>query len=166
MKKFTLSLRQLLGILVLSAALLSCKSKAAFDYSQNFVKKESTLTGAITETENKIGSFIRNEQYDSIVACADRMEAKVDAVMKEVKDEPAPSVKEGDNFKEAGIKYFAFIKSIYTGYKAYGAAKTPEDRDAELTKLQDISSKKMDAIKAIQDAQQKFADANGFKIAK
>lgn len=94
MKKFTLSLRQLLGILVLSAALLSCKSKAAFDYSQNFVKKESTLTGAITETENKIGTFIRNEQYDSIVACADRMEAKVDAVMKEVKDEPAPSVKE------------------------------------------------------------------------
>ncbi len=153
----------LLG-LVIVAGLASCKSKDAFNYSESFVKKEKSLLPDITRTEDDVKRFLAAEQYDSIAVAGERMEKIVDAKLKEVKDEPAPNVKEGDNFKEAGIKYFQFIKSMYTGYKDYGNAKTPEDRDAEMSKLRDIVEKKTKAIEDMQDAQRKFADANGFKL--
>lgn len=153
----------LLG-LVIVAGLASCKSKDAFNYSESFVKKEKSLLPDITRTEDDVKRFLAAEQYDSIAIAGERMEKIVDAKLKEVKDEPAPSVKEGDNFKEAGIKYFQFIKSMYTGYKDYGNAKTPEDRDAEMSKLRDIVEKKTKAIEDMQAAQRKFADANGFKL--
>lgn len=153
----------LLG-LVIVAGLASCKSKDAFNYSESFVKKEKSLLPDITRTEDDVKRFLAAEQYDSIAIAGERMEKIVDAKLKEVKNEPAPSVKEGDNFKEAGIKYFQFIKSMYTGYKDYGNAKTPEDRDAEMSKLRDIVEKKTKAIEDMQAAQRKFADANGFKL--
>ncbi len=92
------------------------------------------------------------------------MEKLVDAKLKEVKDEPAPDAKEADNFKEACIKYFGYIKSMYTGYKNYGSAKTAEDRATEMAKLQEIVAGKTAAIADMQRVQRKYADANGFKL--
>lgn len=143
-----------------------CKSRAAFDYSENFVKKEKSLSADITSTELKVGRYMEAEQYDSIAIASEKMEAEVDAVMKQVKDEPAPAVKEGDNFKEAGVKYFAFIKSMYTAYKEFGNAKSTDGRQAALDKIKDIVARRTDAVSEIQQAQRKFADANGFQVQK
>lgn len=153
----------LLGCMVL-CSLAACKSKTAFNYSEDFVKKERSLLPDINATENSIKEFMEKEQYDSIAIVAGKMEDIVDAKLKEIKDQPAPDVKEGENFKEAGIKYFQYIKSMYTGYKNYGSAKTAVDRETEMNKLVELVDKKGAAIEDMQKMQKKYADANGFKI--
>jgi predicted metal-dependent hydrolase len=145
-------------------SLAACKSKAAFEYSQNFVKKERALSPDMMSTEEKVKNFLAKEEFDSIGYAGEQMEKMVDAKLKEIKDQPAPDAKEGDNFKESGLKYFNYIKSIYTSYKNFGYAKTPESREEEMTRLKAIVDKKSDAIEEIQRAQKKYADANGFKL--
>jgi len=142
----------------------SCNSQSAFKYSESIVKKEQALTGDITTTEDKIEGFIKEDKYDSVTAAADRMEKLVDKTLTEIKNEPAPDVKESGAFKEASIKYFSFIKSLYTGYKEMGKAPTPEARNEEIIKLQKLVSQKTDIINEMQRVQKKFAEANGFKL--
>ena len=154
----------MLAAIVLTG-LASCGAKkTAFNYSQDFVKKEQSLLPHITSTENNVERFVAAEQYDSIAVAGEKMEGLVDDALQDVKKAPAPDVKEGENFKEACIKYFAFIKSMYSGYKDFGKAATATEREAVKTRLLEIINGKEAAMSAIQTAQQKFADANGFKL--
>jgi hypothetical protein len=157
-------LKQLTFALIITASLVSCKSKSAFNYSQSFVQKERSLNNDIETTEAKVEKYVTLEQFDSIGAAGERMEKLVDTKIKEIEDEAAPDVKEGANFKKAGLEYFQFIKSLYTGYREYGYAKTPEERDEKLMKIKELVDKKKIAIADIQRAQQKYADANGFTV--
>lgn len=102
-----------LAIIIFLVSLAACKSKTAFNYSEEFVKKERTLGPDIQKAEADVASFNREEKYDSIAAIGQRMEKLLDTRLREIQDNPAPDVKEGDNFKNAGIKYFTFLKSIY-----------------------------------------------------
>ena len=154
-----------IGLLLL-ACLAGCKSKTAFNYNEDFVKKEKSLEPAISSTETRVSGYKANEQWDSIAMAGEKMETMIGDIVKDIKDKPAPDVKEGQNFKDAGIRYFEFMKSIYTVYKDYGRETTPEGRDAQLQRIQDMVGKKQAEIDNIQSAQQKFAEANGFKIEK
>ncbi len=156
--------RKMLLPLIAVIMLISCNSKSAFNYSQDIVKKEQSLLPDITSTEDKIRDFLSSEKYDSIAAAGERMEKLVDAKLNEIKDQPAPDVKEAQPFKDATLKYFRFIKSMYTGYKDFGNAKTAEDRESEMAKLRQIVNDKTQAIQDMQAAQKKFASANGFKL--
>lgn len=149
---------------IILSGFTACKSKDAFNYSENFVKKERSLTPDMEKTETDVTKFNAGQQFDSINIVSTRMEKLVNDKLNEIKEQPAPDVKEGANFKAAGIKYFEFIKSIYTTYKEYGAAKTADERQGMLTKLQDIVAGKAKAIADVKAAQEKFAAANGFKI--
>ncbi|HQW82991.1 MAG TPA: hypothetical protein PK987_00945 [Ferruginibacter sp.] len=142
----------------------SCKSKDAFNYSQDFVKKEKSLLPDITKTEENVKRYMDKEQYDSIAIAGEKMVELINSKIKEVRNEPAPDAKEAENFKEACVRYFEFIKSMYIGYENYGKASTKEQRETAMTNLVDITIKKKDAINAIQLAQQKYADANGFRL--
>ena len=159
-------LKKLSFALLLLVCLAGCKSKTALNYNQDFVKKETALGPDIESTDTKVSGYIVSEQWDSIAIAGERMEKLVDAVVKEIKDKPAPDVKEGQNFKDAGIRYFEYMKSMYTLYKAYGQESTPEGRAAQLERLREFIGNKKLEINHIQEAQKKFADANGFRIEK
>ncbi len=150
--------------IIVLIAFTACNSKSAFNYSQDIVKKEQSLAPDITATETKIAEFLGKEQFDSIAAAGARMEKLVDEKLTELKDQPAPDVKDAAGFKDASIKYFRFIKSMYTGYKDYGSAATADARDEAMTKLRKIVDEKNEAINDMQRAQKKFADANNFKL--
>ncbi len=153
------------AILVISIA--SCGSKkAAFDYSENFVKKEKSLLNDITETENKVERYVTYEQYDSIGVAGEKMEQLVETKIQEIKKEPVPDAKEADNFKEACLKYFGFIKSMYTSYKEFGQAADETAREKAKAKVLELAGSKQAAMTAMQTAQKKFADANGFRLEK
>ena len=152
-----------LSVIVL-IVFVACNSKSAFNYSQDIVKKEQSLVPDITATENKIGGFLAQEQFDSIAAAGARMEKLVDEKVTELKNQPAPDAKDAEGFKDASLKYFRFIKSMYTGYKDYGSAATAEARDEAMAKLRKIVDEKNEAINDMQRAQKKFAEANGFKL--
>lgn len=160
-------LKKIIIASLIMVSFASCKSrKQAFDYSQDFVKKEMSLMEDITTTENKVERFFSAAQYDSIAIAGEKMEQLVEVKIQELKNAPAPDVKEGENFKEACLKYFRFIKSMYTGYKNFGSAATEEQREAEKTKIIELTGKRQDAMNDIKAAQKKYADANGFKLEK
>jgi len=145
-------------------ALVSCNSISAKNYSEDIVKMERSLTPDMEKTENQIASFATSEKFDSFAAVAGRMEAIVDSKLQEVIKKEAPKVKEGQNFKEAAVRYFAYIKSIYTGYKVVGLSKTDEERRSNFAQFQQLAEKKKSVSSEMMKAQEKYAKANGFKI--
>ncbi len=92
------------------------------------------------------------------------MEALVQKTIDEIKNIPVPDAKEADGFKKSTLRYFDYMKSLYTTYKNLGLAQTDEDRQEEVTRLQKLVGEKQSAINEMQAAQKKFADANGFRI--
>lgn len=142
----------------------SCQSKSAFEFSNTIVKMEKELVPDIEKTESDVQRYISVANYDSIAIAGQRMESLVDAKLTELKNLPAPKAKDADNFKIASIHYFEYLKSIYTSYKNFGMQKTDETREIEKDKLLDLVNKKQAAIDDMQNAQRRFADANGFKI--
>ncbi|MBL7702162.1 MAG: hypothetical protein JNM14_07925 [Ferruginibacter sp.] len=161
-------LKNLVFAAIILISIASCKSskKKAFDYSENFVKKEKSISDDITKTEEKVARYAAVQQYDSIAIAGEKMEKLVDDKIQEIKKEPVPDVKEAANFKEACIKYFTFIKALYTAYKDFGKASSDTEREAVRTKLVELTDKKQAVIDDIKAAQKKFADANDFKLEK
>jgi vacuolar-type H+-ATPase subunit I/STV1 len=154
----------LLILLLLLTGMTACKSKSAFAYSEAIVKIQRTLDPGIIATENQFSDFLTKGNYDSAAAVSGRMESLVDSKLKEVEKLETPNVKEADNFRRAVIRYFSYLKSIYTAYKRYAIQTNDEDREAERLKLLRVIDDKEEAIEDIQKAQAKYAQANGFRI--
>ena len=151
---------------VLVTGMASCSNKkAAFDYSQDIVAKERSLTEAINKTEDEVERFATAQQFDSVAAVATRMENLVQSKIDDIEKMKVPKAKKADEFRSAALKYFKYIKQIYTAYKEVGMA-SADDRMKKVEEMQEIATKKDDAIRDMQTAQRAYADANGFKIEK
>jgi hypothetical protein len=94
------------------------------------------------------------------------MEELANKKLKEVQNLDAPNVEEADNFKKEAVRYFSYLKNIYTSFKRFTMAATDEIKEAERLRLIRIVSEKEEATQALQAAQQKFAAANNFRIEK
>lgn len=156
--------KQLLVALLVILGLFSCKARTALNYSENFVKKERGLAPDIAKTESAVAKFVVAKQFDSIAAAGERMEKLIDVELQSITDTPPPDVEGVADFKSACIKYFAYLKSVYTGYKNLGNATSDEARQAELDKIVELSSRNQLVSNEIRAAQQKFASANNFRV--
>jgi hypothetical protein len=154
----------LTGISVLLLA--GCKSKTAFHYSETIVKIERSLGPEIAEAREKITNFLDAEKYDSVAMVSERMEKLIDTKLAEVQKLETPKVKEGESFKRAAIRYFAFMRDTYTAYRKFAEQTTEAGREEERQKLVDIMTETQDAVREMQDAQRKYAEANNFRIEK
>jgi hypothetical protein len=157
-------IRKLLTGSLLLLSLVACKSRSGFKFSQDIVAKEKALEPALQKTESDVKNFFAESKYDSIVAVSEKMENMVQQKIDEIKNASLPDAKGVDNFRSAALKYFSFIKSIYTAYKEYGLAATDEERQAAAERSQKIADERMEALKDIQEAQQKYAKDNGFRV--
>lgn len=159
-------LKKLIIIATLIAGLAACKpeSRAAYNYSNDIVAKENSLQPEVTATENNVKKYAVAGQYDSIAAAGENMERLLQKKIDEINAMPVPKAKEADNFKAAVIRYFKFIKSLYTGYKEFGRAVTDEKRQEIMLEIQKIVSQKQDNLDDMQRAQRKYAEANGFRL--
>jgi hypothetical protein len=156
--------KKIIPALFIISLFVSCKTKNAFKFSQDFVTKEKSLIPSLEMTESKVEAFVKEKKFDSVVAVSGRMEKMIEDIIAPIKAAPAPDAEDGEKFKVDVIKYFEHMKSIYTSYKAYGNATNDEARDAELLKLQEIAAKNSEVTTIIQTSQKSFAKANGFKI--
>ncbi|MEK7224090.1 MAG: hypothetical protein AAB221_00210 [Bacteroidota bacterium] len=143
-----------------------CKSKSAFNFSEDIVAKEKSLAAAITSTEDKVEKYASADQYDSVAIAGAHMEELVQKKIEEIEAMSLPRAKLAAEFKAAALRYFKYIKSLYTGYKSWGKAKSDEERDAIFTTLQGIDNGKEAAVDDMQKAQKKYAEANGLKMEK
>lgn len=145
---------------------IGCKSKSAFDYSQAIVKIERDFAAEIVKADEKVTRYMDAEQNDSAAIVTQQMEDLAENKLEEVRKLKAPDVAEGENFKQAAIHYFTYLKTIYNSFNRFTKATNDEERETERQRLAKIIADKDDATKAMQDAQKKFAEANSFRIEK
>ena len=156
--------KYLILLVVLFTGLIACKSKSAYNYSQNLVAQEKSLSLIINPADEKIGEYVQAEKFDSIAITGADMENQIQKKIDEINATALPKAKEAENFKEAMLRYFTFIKSLFTGYKNYGLAKTDEERQQIAIDQQKLVAEKPTVINEIQKVQRKYAEANGFKV--
>jgi hypothetical protein len=151
---------------LLLMVMISCKSKTAFDYSETIVKMENELSADIAKVDQKVTQYLAAKQTDSAVMMTRQMESLADGKLKAIQSLEAPKVNEGDNFKKAAVRYFSYIKSIYTSLNRLTMAATDEQKEIERGRLAKIIKDKKEVGDAMQEAQRKFAAANDFSIKK
>lgn len=158
-------IKKLFAVVLLAGALVSCGGKkAAYNYSQDIVAKERSLEPQITLTESQVEKYASAQQFDSMAAVSERMEKLVQKKIDEIEAMKMPKAKEVDNFRAAIMRYFKYIKSIYTGYKDVAKAETPEERQKLAQELVELANKKNEEIREMQEVQRKYAKANGFRV--
>ena len=151
---------------LLLLSVLSCKSRSAFDYSEAIVRMETELSADIAEADDKLIEYVSAQKLDSAVIMSSQMEDLAEGKLKEVENMKVPKVKEGENFRKSAIRYFTYIKSIYTTFKKFTMAATNKEREKERKKLAKIIDDKNEITKDMQEAQRKFAAANNFIVGK
>jgi hypothetical protein len=159
-------IKKITTALLIICMLASCKGREALKFNQDFVAKEKSLEADIKSTEASVGEFAKEMKYDSIGVMGERMESKVAKIITELKAAPAPDAEQGEKFKVDVIKYFEYIKSIYTTYKELGKATNDEARGIIMGDLETILGKTNEALEKIQTSQKEYAKANGFKLEK
>jgi hypothetical protein len=157
-------IKKIIALVFIAVTVISCKSNNAFKYSQEFVTNEKKLIPLIEITEKKVEGFISEAKYDSIAIVSEKLESVIEETIKDAKAKPAADAKDGEKFKADVIKYFEYLKSVYSLYKDYGNAGTEEGRQQQITKMQEILSHRPQVVSTIQTAQKDFAKSNGFKI--
>src|SRR5689334_10184145 len=152
------------AIAVVCCFAIGCKSKMAVDYNNLIVKEQQSLAKSMEQTEPQLKNYFANYEYDSIASVSSRMEAKIDSIIHDIQNRPAPKVKQGENFKKAALNYFDYMKTIYTSYKNYGLQITPQGRQTQLQIMSLVIDQEDKMIADMQQAQKIFAKDNGFKI--
>ncbi len=71
---------------------IGCKSKIAMDYNNRIAKKQKNLGKSMDEAEPNLKNYFASYEYDSIASVSSRMETKIDSIIKEIKNMPAPNV--------------------------------------------------------------------------
>src|SRR5262245_51660918 len=128
---------RLLAILLL-VSIVSCQSKSAFDYSEAIVRMERELSADIAEADQKLLSYMDEKKSDSAIMMSRHMEDLAEDKLNEVEEMKAPLVNEGDNFKKSAIRYFTYIKSIYTAFRKFTMAESATEKEKERKKLAKI----------------------------
>ena len=153
-----------MATLVAGLAACGSKAKSARDYNNNIIAQEKILEPDAIATENNVKKYYAAAQYDSIAVAGEKMESLIQKSIDEINTLPAPDAKGVDSFKAAMIRYFSFVKSIFTNYKEYGQAGTDEKRQEVFLNIQNTASQRQDHLNDLQSAQRKFAEANNFKL--
>ena len=158
-----MNLTRLIAALLL-ASVLSCKTKSAFDYSEAIVRMETELSAEIAEADQKLIEYMDGKKPDSAILMSRQMEALAEAKLNEVEKMKVPNVEEGENFKKSAIRYFTYIKNIYSTFRKYTVAASDAEKEKERKKLAKIIQEKNEVTKEMQVAQRKFAAANDFVV--
>lgn len=159
---------KVLVIALLMIGILGCKNKTtitAKQYSDDVVKMEQSLAEPIRQAENEIKNYADSLKYDQLSAAAKKMEDIIQAKIDTLERVDVAGFNGGDDFKTVAVRYFGYIKSLYTSYKAIGDAKDEPGRIAASDKMNQILSVQQNVNLNMQEAQVKFAAENGFELA-
>lgn len=152
--------------LIITGALIGCKTKSAFNYSERIVRMEVELSEKIAIADEKVTRFLEADQQDSAKITAASMEQTTAETWETIKKIDPPDVAEADNFKKEVVKYFGYLHSIYAAFNKFVQAPDGPVKEKERIKLGKIVKEKESATRILQSAQQKFAQANNFRIGK
>jgi len=157
---------------VVMVAAISCKSKdtnsgdhpaTAKEYYQKVLEIEESISEPLLKAEAEIKARSDKNNFAGIAASAKVMEDTLDVKIKALKNIPAVG-NGAEDFKTMAVRYFEYIKSIYTAYKDIGEAKDEEQREGAVKKMADLINAQEDIMTNLNNAQIKFAADNGFSL--
>ncbi|MFN4316244.1 MAG: hypothetical protein ACK4E0_18300 [Chitinophagaceae bacterium] len=151
-------------LLALVLVASSCKRKDAFNFSESIVAIDTKLGTEIEKVQPEVERLIKADERDSLIRLSTRMETMVDESLVKLNALKIPSVPEADQFHKESVRYFGHIKGLYTSYRNFAEETTDSTRMAAAVRIQEVEQNLTDVINSMQQAQQKFAKANGFKI--
>lgn len=158
--------------LILSISMLSCQSKTsdnnhqpltAQEYYQKIVDIEESLSEPLLKTEAEIKARSDKNNFAGMAQSAKAMEDTIDIRINTIKQMNAVG-RGAEDFKTITIRYFEYIKSIYTAYKNIGEAKNEQERQAAADKMATIINAQQDVINNLNITQNKFAADNAFNL--
>lgn len=167
-------MKQILIPAIAFVMLFSCKSKTtetgpapqtAKEYNEKIIDLEESLSEPLLKAEAEIKVRGERGDFPAMAQSAKAMEDTVDTRINALK-KMEPVGKGGEDFKTVSVRYFEYIKSIYTSYKNIADAKDDAARgkaNEEMIKVMNAQTGVMANLKATQD---KFAADNAFTIEK
>lgn len=149
--------------------LTACKStkkdaQTPMQFSEKIVNIELEMGEPLAKAEETLRAQADSGKFEEMGKTAEEAEKLIADRIDEIKKMSASDFKGGDEFKQASINYFQYIKSIYTNYKNIGLADNEGVRLAETRKMDTIRANQENVVTLMQAAQDKFATENGFKV--
>lgn len=166
-------MRQVIAFCVLSSVVFfSCKSQSSDtgpvpanpkEYSEKIADLEESLAEPLLKAEAEIK--VRGDKGDfagmaqSAKAMEDTVELRIHTLKK-----IDPVGKGGEDFKTVSVRYFEYIKSIYTSYKNIAEAKDEEAKKVAADKMAAVINAQPGVLTNLKTAQDKFAAENAFAV--
>ena len=166
-------MKQILIVIAASALIFTaCKSDTgkvdakpatASEFYERVAELEETMSEPLLTTEAEIKARGDKQDFEGIVKSAKKMEDTVDVRINAIKNMP-PVGHGGEDFKTMAVRYFEFIKSIYTGYRKIGEATTEEDRVKAADEMATIINNQQAVLDNLHIQQERYAANNHFVI--
>ena len=150
--------------LLVTVLLCSCKSKDAFNFSEDLVKIERNVSESITRVQPLVIRYIEVGQMDSLQELGNFMLKKIDSSMTEVKQLPSGNIKQGQEFRNAALDFFGYVRSVYAAYTDYSKQENDSLRAEVIMRMSRLENGVDSVVREMQQAQLRFAKANGFKL--
>lgn len=137
----------------------------AKQYSDEVVTMQQSLAEPIRTAENEIKNFGDNSNYAGLAGVGGKMESLLQGKIDTLNNIKTSSFTGGDDFKIVVIRYFEYLKDVYSTYKQIGNA---PDQAARLKLTNDMYQKlsaQPDVEERMKASQTRFAAMNGFMFA-
>ncbi len=148
---------------------VSCKSEKNEEavtpqkFNEKIVLLEESLEEPLLKAEAEIKVRSEKADFTGMAQSAKAMEDTVSKKISEIKKIAAVG-KGGEDFKTVAVRYFEYIKSIYTSYRNIAEAKTEEARVEATKKMNDVLNSQPAVLSNLQTSQQKYATDNNFVV--
>lgn len=159
-------MRLLFSLLVLGCiCFTSCSTSGeAKEYNDHLVATQTKILPMVNKTDLAIRQHILNNQMDSVAAVSAVMMQVINTEMIALQNEKAPTLVGADNYKQAFVEYFKYLKNIYTSYKMWGKATTDTAKAEAFTLIEKYENQEDDYLKYMRKTQKIFAEKHHLKV--
>lgn len=157
-----MTIRVVISFLFLLAA---CKSKTvitAKQYSDEVLQMQQNLAEPIRQAEIEIKAFGDSSNFTGMAGAAGKMETLIQGKIDTLNKVDITAFKGGDEFKVVVIRYFEYLKSVYSSYKEIGNAANTADKIKATNEMYQKLAAQQDVEDRMRTSQTRFAALNGF----
>lgn len=137
------------------------KVYTAVQLNERIMALENSLGEPMLKAEAEIKARSDNNNVAGVIQSAKAMEDSVQLRVDEIK-KLSPVGVGGEDYKVVAVRYFEYLKSIYTTYKEIAEAKDDNVKIEKAKQMQSIVASQPAVLANLQQAQQKYAADNGF----
>ncbi len=148
--------------------LISCSSGSGDEkmatpeaFNDRVYSMEQSLGEPLLKAEAEIRQKQQQGDFKGMAQAANAMEDSVDLRIRAIRKMKPPGVG-GEDFKTAAVRYFEYLKMIYSNYGEIALAADVQGKDAAENKMARWLNWQTQVLANLRSAQAKYAADNGF----